>query len=271
MKHHHIMITAAAALTTTALAGTTQSVMTESPPMQQSYVSSGWFIGGSFGQLNGVDHNGESLLNDSFNFDGIIGDLTDGQILDGGSFSGGDIDFDMYTLHVGRSWGSGFSGFSTSLYLEVGYLNGDTDISYNGPLNDIDPGDLSEIDEDVLDALDDLGFIGRNPDIDIDIIPVTLNFMAERNLVGGLGVYLGAGAGYGFTDTDAFGDSDTDGGFIAQASAGLVYNFTETFEMFGGARWMYLNDYSILGSGTDADDDLLFEIGLRFNLGPPIR
>jgi len=258
------MFTAAAALTASAFAGTSEPVMAPAPaPMQESVATGGWFIGGSFGQLSGVDHNGESLLNDSFDFNGLGEAIFEDPF--GGSFSGGDIDFDMYTLHVGRSWGSGFYGFATSVYLEVGYLNGDTDVSYNGPLDGLDPDQLGEVNQAVRDALGDLDSIIQNPDIDIDIIPVTLNFMAERNLIGGLGLYLGAGAGYAFTDIDAFGESDTDGGFIAQASAGLVYNFTESFEMFGGARWMYLESLNFGDSDLELDDTIGWEIGVRMN------
>ncbi len=257
------MFTAAAALSATAFAGTSEPMTAPAPaPMQESVASGGWFIGGSFGQLSGVDHNGESLLNDSFDFNGLADEIFPGQLLDGGSFSGGDIDFDMYTLHVGRSWGSGFYGFATSVYLEVGYLNGDTDVSYSGPLDGLG---LTGQPENIQTHLDDLDSIIQNPDIDIDIIPVTLNFMGERNLIGGLGLYLGAGAGYAFTDIDAFGESDTDGGFIAQASAGLVYNFTESFEMFGGARWMYLESLNFGDSDLELDDEFAWEIGVRVN------
>jgi hypothetical protein len=264
MKHHQIMFTAAAALTASAFAGTSEPIMAPAPT-QESVASGGWFFGGSYGQLNGVHNNAAGRLNDSFDFDGIISDITGGQILDGGGFSGDDLDFNMYTLHVGRSWGSGFYGFATSVYLEVGYLNGDTNVSYDGPLDGIDPGDLGDVGDEVLEALEDLDKIRNNPGIDIDIIPVTLNFMAERNLVGGLGIYVGAGAGYAFTDTEVFGESDTDGGFIAQASAGLVYNFTENFELFGGARWMYLDSLEFGDSELELDDAFAWEIGARVN------
>jgi len=260
MKHHQIIFTTAAALTASAFAGTSEPMIAPAP-VQESVASGGWFIGGSFGQLSGVETNAESLLNDAFDLDGLAEELEQDF---GGSFSGDGIDFDMYTLHVGRSWGSGFYGFATSVYLEVGYLDGDTDVSYNGPLDGIDPANL-EVRDEVLEALEDLDSIVANPDIDIDIIPVTLNFMAERNIIGGLGLYLGAGAGYAFTDTDAFGESDTDGGFIAQASAGLVYNFTESFEMFGGVRWMYLESLNFGDSDLELDDEFAWEIGVRVN------
>lgn len=43
----------------------------------------------------------------------------------------------MFTLHAGRSFGSGFYGFQTSLYLEVGWLRGDSRASLSGPLADM--------------------------------------------------------------------------------------------------------------------------------------
>jgi len=266
MKHHYIMFTAAAAvLTASAFAGTSEAITSGTSSVQQTVANGGWFIGGSYGQLNGVDNNAGGIVDGLFDFDAIVAGIPTLGLVDGGGITSGDLDFDMYTLHVGRSWGSGFFGFSSSLYLEVGYLNGDTNLSYSGPLDDLTATDLGSItDPAVLDELDVVGAVLASPGIEIDIIPVTINFMGERNLFGGLGVYVGAGVGYAFTDTEVFGESDTDGGFIAQASAGLAYNFTENFKLFGGARWMYLESLEFGDSDLELDDEFGWEIGARF-------
>jgi opacity protein-like surface antigen len=148
----------------------------------------------------------------------------------------------MYTLHVGRRFDSALYGFNSALYLEVAYLDGDVD--FNDPTG--------------------FGLLNRL-NADINIVPVTLNGMMERNIYGGLGLYVGGGLGYAFTDIDAGNQSDSDGGFYAQLSAGLNYKFTETFEMFAGARWVYLNDLDFGDSTLELDDGFAWEVGLRFN------
>ena len=154
----------------------------------------------------------------------------------------GDLDMDMYSLQAGRRFDYQQYGLSTALYLEVAYLDGDLDINNLG------------------------GFVILNPiNVDIDIIPVTLNAMVERKLYAGLGCYLSGGMGYGFTDTEVLNQSDTDGGFYAQLAAGLNYKFNERFEMFGGARWVYLDSLEFGDSSLELDDGFAWEAGFRFN------
>jgi hypothetical protein len=154
----------------------------------------------------------------------------------------GDLDMDMYSLQAGRRFNYQQYGLSTALYLEVAYLDGDVDLNNLG------------------------GFVILNPiNVDIDIIPVTLNAMVERNLYAGLGCYLSGGMGYGFTDTEVLNQSDTDGGFYAQLAAGLNYKFNERFEMFGGARWVYLDSLEFGDSSLELDDGFAWEAGFRFN------
>jgi opacity protein-like surface antigen len=155
----------------------------------------------------------------------------------------GEVDFDLYNLQFGRTLGC-FAGFNTAAYLEVGYGNGDTSIPVGNNADDVD--------------------------IDLEILPVTLNFMLERNLIGGLGCYVTAGAGYAWTNTTvSFVGNDVDendGGFYAQATAGLSYNFTEAFEVFGGVRWGYLDSVDWVEDLTLSDNDAWgWEIGARYN------
>jgi len=185
-----------------------------------------WFMGGSFGQLSGVDSNLESLS---------VADATDVS----------DLDFDMYTLHVGRSL-TNQNGWDVAAFLEVGYLDGDVTLeeslfsSFEAPQT-------------------------TDTDLDFDIIPVTANIMVEHTIYGPISGYATAGAGYAWTEVSGDIDSDSDGGFYAQASLGLIYNINESFELFGGARWLYLNDLGFGDSSLELDDSFAWEIGARVN------
>lgn len=114
---------------------------------------------------------------------------------------------------------------------------------------------------------------------DIEIIPVTLNYKYERMITERLNFYVGAGVGVAFVDYNATtmaigapfppaysGDSDTV--FAAQVFAGLTYDVTDSFEIYGGGRWIHLDDGDIVYSPIGVqplEDDFLAELGLRFN------
>lgn len=218
MKTYQLILAAVSTMGASALAGT-EVVPAPAPPPPPAICP--WFVGASFGRVYDA---GPSFDND-FTFDEDIGDL----------------DFDMYSLQLGRRFDSGFYGFNTALYLEVAYLDGDVDFN------------------------DFTGFgILNQLNADIDIVPVTINGMLERNIVGGLGFYLGGGIGYGFTETEVLDESDGDGGFYAQLSGGLNYKFTETFEIFGGARWVFMEELDFGDSDLELDSGVAWEVGLRF-------
>lgn len=84
------------------------------------------------------------------------------------------------------------------------------------------------------------------------VVPLTLNLKLERPLVGALNAYLTAGAGYALVDAAGADDS-----LYGQASAGLLYNLNERFELFGGARYTYFEESS--------SDDWGWELGGRIN------
>jgi opacity protein-like surface antigen len=190
-----------------------------------------WFIGASYGQLNNVDTGLENIF------------LIEND---------GEVDFDLYSLQLGRTLGC-FAGFNTAAYLEVGYGEGESgDIPYQ-----YRDGNFIEY---------------ADANVDLEMIPVTLNYMMERNLIGGLGCYITAGAGYAWTNATmdfdgGYDDVDeNDGGFYAQATAGLSYNFTETFEIFAGVRWSYLDSVDWADDLTLSDNDAWgWEVGARLN------
>ena len=100
---------------------------------------------------------------------------------------------------------------------------------------------------------------------DIEIIPITLNYKYECELSDKLNWYAGAGAGIALVDVDietsVSGDnggptseSDDDTAFYGHIFAGLVYNVSDTIEVFGGARYIFMDD--VLGGDSPLDEEV---------------
>ena len=152
-----------------------------------------------------------------------------------------DNDEAFYTAHVGVDTPWTVGGATVSLFLEGLYTKPEETFS---------------------------GLRQTDLDIETQIIPVTLNVKFEKAIVGNLSGYIGAGAGVAFVDTDVhddiFGDSSiNDEVFAGQIFAGVVYNITPSFEVFGGARWIHLEDSDALSAVEN--EDFGFEGGLRYN------
>ena len=188
-----------------------------------------------------------------------------------------ELEEPMYTLHAGLSnscWN--FGGWNMSLFLEVGYTQKDEDYRWRprGTNPNFPPNDLSfTVDEmgEALQAVADL--TGYDTSYDLDIVPITANIKFERAITGNLNVYLGGGLGVAWVGLDlgmeTIGSySDSDWVFYGQIFGGLSYNVTPNFEVYGGARWIYMSDASFSAGGYDATlelgSDCLLEIGARF-------
>jgi opacity protein-like surface antigen len=157
----------------------------------------------------------------------------------------------MYTLHVGVERKCPGSSCSHAIYLEVGYTEYEDSVSYvfgNG--------------------------IQRNT-FSCEIIPITLNYKYECELANRLNWYIGAGAGIALvdcTDTETFtgtassssSSSEDDSAFYAHVFAGLVYNVSDTFEVYGGVRYIYMDDV-FSGIESPLDGALQYELGGRIN------
>ncbi|MEK7949566.1 outer membrane protein [Luteolibacter soli] len=179
-------------------------------------------------------------------------------------FAGGSVGYlfdteeEMYHLHVGVDTPWNWGGWRPSIFLEAGYTENEESaviIDPTGPPTAVFTTSLNS---------------------EFSMVPVTLNFKLERELVHHLSFYFGVGAGVAFTEFDAsalyfsgpVAVSEDDEVFYAQVFAGLNYNVTDSFEIYGGARWLYLDDSDISGlpSGVAGfDDDFLGELGVRFN------
>ena len=159
----------------------------------------------------------------------------------------------MYHLHVGVDTPWNVGGFDVALFAEIGY----TDKSESFSILVQDPNSTAPL------------LIAQQIKASLDIIPLTFNVKFERPIAQNLNFYMGAGAGIAFVDFKLSGAggsiSDDDTVFAAQAFAGLVYNISPTFEVYGGARWIYLDDGDFFGVDVDFGDDVLLEAGLRYN------
>lgn len=240
-----------ACLTTAAMAGTQETVIAPAP----APTLGGWFVGGSYGQINDADN----LLSDVGGLIGLLGSIGYGGI--GGitpppgsdelleNVKIGDLDFDLYTLQVGRKLNDTFLTCDTSVFLELGYLDGSMSVSsYSQDL---------------------MGAVGVG--LDIEIIPITANVMLERQIFGNLNAYATAGIGFAFTEASLKGMGESmssdDIEFYAQASLGLSYDVTQNWAVFGGVRWLYLNNMEF-GSNLPLnliDDQIAWELGVRYS------
>lgn len=174
-----------------------------------------------------------------------------------------DAEEELYTLHVGRTLPD-LGSWQQSIFFEIGY----SDLENDG----------SEVDVSDLGLEPDESFTGE-ADIEASFIPITLNYKLDRQISGNLGFYAGAGAGVALIDVDGeFNDSvldindsgnDSETSFYAQAMVGLDYAFTDSFEMFLGARYMFLDEYEVSTDTGDVEvddaDDWLIELGGRYH------
>ncbi len=214
----------AASMTATAFAGSTATVMTPMAPAPAPTLG-GWFVGGTYGQSDtGAD----------------LGNFQDY----GDSYTTDDVEFDLYTLQLGRDLGMQVLGCDLAAYLEVGLADGEGTVRYDGDAN--------------------------YGDLELQFIPITMNIKFERVIYGPVSAYLTGGVGYAFSNAkyDDEGNDTSDGGFYAQASAGLIYNISPQWEVFGGVRWMYLDDIDFGGDNEfdiNLDNDIAWEVGVRYN------
>lgn len=105
-----------------------------------------------------------------------------------------------------------------------------------------------------------------NLGLETDIIPVTLNYKFDYALCDKFSIYAGAGIGAAFVDTSfgPFDDSSTE--LAGQIFAGIGYNVCENFQLYSGARWIWVDDSNFGAISVDVGDDVGVELGgrLRF-------
>jgi opacity protein-like surface antigen len=179
-------------------------------------------------------------------------------------FAGGSIGYlfdaeeEMYHLHVGVDTPWNWGGWRSSFFLEAGYTENEESVEI------VDPTvPLTAVFNTTLNS-------------EFKMVPVTINFKVEREIANNLNFYAGFGLGVAFTEFDANANffagpvaiSNDDEAFYAQIFAGLNYDVTDHFEVYGGFRWLYLDDSEIdgvPGGVAGFEDDVLGELGLRYN------
>lgn len=197
-----------------------------------------------------------------------------------------ELEEPMYTLHAGLTnscWN--LAGWNISLFAEVGYTTKDESYRARGrqfyeppQLGNGNSVDLDQL-GDILQAVADYNGIYNNyfstsTSYDLDIIPITANVKFERAITGNLTAYIGGGLGVARVGLDInlggyYGSySDSDWVFYSQIFGGLGYNVTPNFEVYGGARWIYMSDADFSAGGESASlelgSDCLLELGARF-------
>ena len=170
-----------------------------------------------------------------------------------GVIDGDDWDEDIYTLHIGKERKCAGDKCSQAIYLEVGFTESDF------------------VEEETSGS--EVSFT-TTTSTEVEIIPITLNYKYECELSDKLNWYAGAGAGIALVDVDietsVSGDnggptseSDDDTAFYGHIFAGLVYNVSDTIEVFGGARFIFMDD--VLGGDSPLDEEVHYELGARYN------
>ena len=162
----------------------------------------------------------------------------------------GDWDEEIYTFHVGVERTCSDRACTHAYFLEVGFTEKDFDERI------MDPGYPSNKRTPYADH-----------DLTIEVMPITLNYKCECPLGGNFNWYIGAGAGIAIVDLDIEGpvidDSDDDTAFYAHIFAGITYNITESFEIFGGARLVFMDD--VFDVENEIDQSPHYEVGVRYN------
>ena len=103
---------------------------------------------------------------------------------------------------------------------------------------------------------------------DISFVNITANYEVEAKLSGALSFYAGGGAGIELVSIDDRFDDvlDSDSNFVAQVFAGFRAHFPSGVTAQAGARYIFRDDFQLLGDQFITEDSVAFEasIGFRF-------
>lgn len=100
--------------------------------------------------------------------------------------------------------------------------------------------------------------------VDSEIIPVTLNYKMDYYFTDRFSFYAGLGGGAAFVNNDVLGFSDDSVELTAQVFAGLGYDLSSNFQIYTGARWVWVDDSDLRGGAVEIGDDVGLELGARF-------
>ena len=184
-----------------------------------------------------------------------------------------DLDEPMYGLHAGAEYKDPGARGSHAIYLQVGFTEDDASYMYPPHSTGGSPPPI--------------GGRTEKSSIDLNIIPITLNYKYEATLTERLNYYLGLGLGIAILDSshtwrwsepfppfneDNDTEDQTDVRFYGEVFAGLSYEVCPAFEVFAGVRYIFMDNMDQHIDVTNASDyeagihnDLLIEAGVRFN------
>jgi opacity protein-like surface antigen len=100
--------------------------------------------------------------------------------------------------------------------------------------------------------------------ITTEIIPVTLNYKLDYAITDRFSFYGGVGVGAAFVDSEILGFSDDSVELAAQAFIGIGYDVTPNFQLYTGARYIWVDDSELFTVPVDIGDDVGVELGARF-------
>ena len=180
-----------------------------------------------------------------------------------------DLEEAMYGLQVGMEYQTPGAQASHAIYLEVGYTQDDASF------RDVPPAGIT-------------GGISRYASLDLDIIPITLNYKYQAAFTARLNGYIGLGVGVAILDssldwswsqavlppnnTGSGSDDDSEVVFYSQVFAGVAYDVTDSFEIFAGVRYILMDNEDLnadirdesIGYEAGIDGDVLVELGMRY-------
>lgn len=98
--------------------------------------------------------------------------------------------------------------------------------------------------------------------INLDLIPVMLNYRAEIPTAEKFGVYVGAGLGETNVDVRTWWIGANDWAFSYQAFAGVTYKLSDSTKLTLGGRYLKIENVHMFGSSIEVGDDVAIEAGV---------
>jgi opacity protein-like surface antigen len=214
----------------------------------------------------------------------VLGDYDLGPV--GDALGLDDWDEPMYAVQLGIA-----PNENTTYYLELGLTENNSGFRGSALGSDIEPvlgslvGDGPELLSDLFPSYNDTNTITATLNVDMEIVPVTLNYRQEYRMDDRINAYVGAGVGIALVDTRiSLGLSNDNGDpaqsesasfddtvFYAHIFAGYSYSINDSVELFGGVRYIFMGDieYELAGLSATIDSPLdgafQIELGARYN------
>jgi opacity protein-like surface antigen len=98
--------------------------------------------------------------------------------------------------------------------------------------------------------------------VDVDILPLMLNYRAVNTGNDSYDLYFGVGIGTSNVDVNVSGTSDDDNVFTAQALVGIDFKVSANTSIRLGYRYVYMDTVKLFGYDLDDLDDNVIELGI---------